>query len=87
MKCNCGNKSIDRRKGYQHGVADTVQKMSVIICYVLADKYGFGHKKLQQVISSLNYASDSVVKGLVKIEDFAKVLKEEHDVEIAWLDV
>ena len=82
MKCNCNNKAIDRRKGYKEGVADTVRKMSVIICYVLADKYGFGYKKLNQVISSLTYASDSVVKGLVDIRDFEKVLKEEHDIEI-----
>lgn len=87
MKGNFNNKTIDRRKGYQDGVADTVQKMYVIICYVLADKYGFGHKKLQQVLSSLTYASDSVVKGLVNIKDFAKVLKDEHDIEIEWLDV
>ena len=81
MKCNCNNKTIDRRKGYKEGVADTVRKMSVIICYVLADKYGFGHKKLSQVISSLTYASDSVVNGFVDIRDFEKVLKEEHDIE------
>ena len=82
MKCNCNNKTIDRRKGYKEGVADTVQKMSVIICYVLADKYGFGQQKLNQVIASLTYASDSVVKGLVDIRDFENVLKEEHGIEI-----
>ena len=86
MQGNFNKKSLERRKGYKEGVADTVQKMSVIICYVLADKYGFGHKKLQQVVSSLNYASDSVVKGLVNIKDFAKVLKDEHDIEIEWLE-
>ena len=86
MKCNCNNKTIDRRKGYKEGVNDTVSKMSIIICYVLADKYGFGHKKLKQVISSLTYASDSVVKGFVNVSDFAKVLKEEHDIEIEFTE-
>jgi ribosomal protein S25 len=83
---NFNKKSLERRKGYKEGVSDTVQKMSVIICYVLADKYGFGHKKLQQVVSSLNYATDSVVKGLVNINDFAKVLKDEHDIEVKMID-
>lgn len=82
MKCNYYNRKSEKQKGYLKGVEDTVDKMSIIILYVLADKYGFGHKKLEQVAKSLTYASDSVVKGLVSIEDYEKVLKDEYDIEI-----
>lgn len=84
MKCNYYNKKTEKQKGYLKGVNDTIYKMSIILLYVLADKYGFDHEKLSQVAESINYASDSVVKGFFSIDDYKQILKDEYDIEIEY---
>lgn len=79
------------QKGYSSGFEKgsvesrnfTVKMMSEVIAYVLADKYGFGHQKLHQVIKSLEYASDSIVNGYMSLEDIESVLKNEHDIIVS----
>lgn len=82
MKCYANSKKSEFDRGFKKGVIFAVRMMSVVICYVLADKYGFGHQKLKQIAASLNYTADSVVKGYISLEDLETVLKEEHDITI-----
>lgn len=42
----------------------------------LRDKEGFGYKRLRRVWDEVNYLSDSIDKGYVKLEDLTKELAE-----------
>lgn len=70
--------------GFENGVKDgrnfAIKMMSEVIAYVLADKRGFGHDELGETIKELEYASDSILKGYMSLDDIETVLKDEHDI-------
>ena len=87
-------KKQEYQKGYERGFGNgrtdginfAVKMMSEVIAYVLADKYRFGHQKLNQVIKSLEYASDSILNGYMTLDDIEAVLKDEHDIIVQSRD-
>ncbi len=50
-----------------------------IMFTALRDKEGFGYIRLKRVWDEVNYISDSIGKGYVKIDDLVNELKE-HDI-------
>ena len=70
--------------GFENGVKDgrnfAIKMMSEVIAYVLADKRGFGHDELGETIKELEYASDSILKGYMSLDDIEAVLKDEHEI-------
>ena len=72
-ECGFGNGRTD-------GINFAVKMMSEVIAYVLADKRGFGHDELGETIKELEYASDSILKGYMSLDDIEAVLKDEHDI-------
>lgn len=82
MKCSIHNKELKQNREYQRGLEDGVDGFTVMLIYVLADKYGFGNRKLSQVLASVQNIADSINKGYVSLQDLKDVLKEECDIEI-----
>lgn len=76
--------------GFENGVKDgrnfAIKMMSEVIAYVLADKRGFGHDELGETIKELEYASDSILRGYMSLDDIEAVLKDEHDIIVQSRD-
>lgn len=84
MNCSAKNKSVKNHKQYSRGVENATDGMVIMLLYVLADKYGFGHKKLMQVMKSVEYVADSINKGYVSLNDIKDSLSKEHDITIEF---
>lgn len=82
MKCNHNNKQINNRKQYSRGVENATDGMVIMLLYVLADKYGFGYKKMTQVMKSVEYTADSINKGYISINDLKDILDKEYGITV-----
>lgn len=54
----------------------------IIFFTVMRDKEGYGTKRLKRVFNEAVNLADSIKKGYVKMEDLAKVLKDEANINI-----
>lgn len=80
MKCLAHertSKSIESRVRKQ-----TVEFYATLFAYVLADKYGFGKKKLHQVLKSVVNLAEEIADDDIKLGELKQVLTEEYDVII-----
>lgn len=82
MKCAANNKGLQQNREYQKGLEDGVDGLMVMMIYILADKKGFEHQELSEMIEKITDIADSVIKGYVNLQDLKDILKEEYDIEI-----
>ena len=82
MKCSQNNKQINNRKQYSKGVESATDGMVIMLLYVLADKYGFGYKKMTQVMKSVEYTADSINKGYISMNDLKDTLFNEYGITV-----
>lgn len=78
MKClaNDGSaKAIEKRIRLQ-----TIEFYAVLFAYTLADKYGFGKKKLHQVLKTVTSLAEELADDDIKISELKEVLADEYDV-------
>lgn len=83
------NKINPRRRPVSQADVDRAKKEAqnkavniawAIFFTVLADKEGYGKKRLKRIWDEVSDLSDSVSKGYVSIKDLIRVLDEEKDI-------
>lgn len=73
----------DIRKIKKQTTDDAIKYALVIFFSVMRDNEGYGVKRLKRVYDGINYLSDSISKGYVKIDDLERVLWEEANIKIS----
>ena len=53
-----------------------------VFLWVLGDKHGLGAEEMQKLYDEIQYACDSISKGLITVPEILKVLKEEYGVRV-----
>lgn len=72
------------KDGYGRGMIYTVQNYSAVMLICLKDHFDFTTEQLQEISFHTNNYFDSVVKGLVTLDDVTTVLKEENDLTVKF---
>lgn len=67
------------RRAATKNVVDTM----AIVFTVLVDKEGWSVAELQKFWEEINYLSDSIDKGYVKISDLLNTLRKEYEIELS----
>lgn len=73
----------DIRKIKKQTTDDAIKYALVIFFSVMRDNEGYGVKRLKRVYDGINYLSDSISKGYVKIDDLERVLWEEANIKMS----
>ena len=66
----------DVEKAKRQAQEYAINSVWAVFFSVLRDKEGYGYKRLRRVWDGVNYLSDSIGKGYVRIEDLVEELKE-----------
>ena len=66
----------DVEKAKRQAQEYAINSVWAVFFTALRDKEGFGYKRLRRVWDEVNYISDSIDKGYVKLEDLVEELKE-----------
>ena len=66
----------DVEKAKRQAQEYAINSVWAVFFTALRDKDGFGYKRLRRVWDEVNYISDSIDKGYVKLEDLVEELKE-----------
>lgn len=82
MKCNYNRKEEVKKSSYDKGKKDGVDGFAIMLCSVLADKWGFGRIRIQRIINQIQYVADSVNKGYITLDDLQEELYENHKLQI-----
>ena len=72
----------DVEKATKQGTDEAATFAIAIIFSALTDKMGWTKEQLQELWGHVDYISDSVTKGYVKIPQLVQTLKEEYGVRI-----
>lgn len=73
----------DIRRIKKQTTDDAIKYALVIFFSVMRDNEGYGVKRLKRIYDGINYLSDSISKGYVKIDDLEKVLWEEANIKMS----
>jgi hypothetical protein len=76
------NKEDIKRSSYEKGRKDGVDGFAIMLCSVLADKWGFGKIRMQRMINQVQYVADSINKGYITTDDLIEELYEKHNIQI-----
>jgi predicted Zn-dependent protease len=82
MKAYYNNKETVKRSSYEKGQKDAVNGFALMLCSVLADKWGFGTIRIQRILDQIYYVADSVNKGYITLNDLEEQLYDEHKIRI-----
>lgn len=77
-----GNKVDIQRSSYEKGKKDGVDGFAIMLCSVLADKWGFGKIRIQRMINQIQYVADSINTGYITLDDLQEELRENHKLKI-----
>ena len=77
-----GNKEDIKRRSYEKGKKDGVDCFAIMLCSVLADKWGFGKIRMQRMVNQVQYVADSINTGYITIDDLIEELYEKHNIQI-----
>lgn len=77
-----GNKEDIKRSSYEKGKKDGVDGFAIMLCSVLADKWGFGKIRIQRIINQIQYVADSINTGYITLDDLTEELRENHKIQI-----
>ena len=78
MKCLANDRSA--RVLVRRTREEVVQYYAILFSYVLADKYGFGQKKLHQILKTVVSLSEEIGDDEIKLEELEQVLNEEYNI-------
>ena len=68
-------KTLDKERRQIH---DQAANFAYLIMFtIMMDKHRWKRKRLTRLYEQINYLSDSIARGYVKIEDLAKTMDEE----------
>lgn len=67
---------LDLELAYKKGLKETVKNYSVAVAYTLNYKFGFGKKRLPEVMSAIAFTCDSFTTGHLSLEDCNEELKK-----------
>jgi hypothetical protein len=82
-----GNKDDIKRSSYDKGKKDGVDCFAIMLCSVLADKWGFGKIRMQRMINQVQYVADSINTGYITIDDLIEELYEKHNIQVDFKKV
>ena len=74
-----------KHSGIELGVTTTVRNYSGVLLLCLKDKFGFTKEQLQEAARHINDTFDAINEGYLSLDDIAKTLKEEDDIDIRFL--
>ena len=77
-----GSKVDIQRSSYEKGKKDGVDGFAIMLCSVLADKWGFGKIRIQRMINQIQYVADSINTGYITLDDLQEELRENHKLKI-----
>ena len=66
----------DVEKAKRQAQTHAINMVWAVFFTALRDKEGFGYKRLRRVWDEVNYLSDSIDKGYVKLDDLVNELAE-----------
>lgn len=73
---------LAREQGFQEGKNFAIKNYSAVLLLCLKDKFDFTTEQLQEIAVHVNNTFDSVCEGYLSLEDIAKTLKEENDINL-----
>lgn len=76
------SKEAVKRSSYEKGKKDGVDGFAIMLCSVLADKWGFGKIRIQRMINQIQYVADSINTGYITLDDLQEELLENHKIQI-----
>lgn len=80
MKCLANSATAERVK--ERVRKETIRFYAIVICYVLADEYGFSKFKLHRFLKAITDLTEEIIADEISLDDLNKVLYEEYDVKI-----
>ena len=69
-------------KAKRQATSEAMERILMLVLYVLVDKHDAPKEDIQQLAEEVNYMADSVSKGYVSWRDIEHVLLEEYEIEI-----
>lgn len=81
MKCAVNNKGIKKDNSFEKGLNSGIDTMLTIFAYTLS-RYGYKGTKIQQMVDSVVYTADSIVRGYVTLKDLEDILWDEYGIEM-----
>lgn len=69
-------------KAKRQATSEAMERVLMLVLYVLVDKHDAPKEDIQQFAEEVNYMADSVSKGYVSWRDIEHVLLEEYEIEI-----
>lgn len=81
MKCSIVNKGIRKDNSFEKGLNSGIDIMLTIFAYTLS-RYGYKGVKIQQMVDSVVYTADSIVRGYVTLQDLEDILWDEYQIEM-----
>lgn len=84
MKVNIKDKSAKKMRDMI--ARETIFMYSIVFAYVLADKYGNGKKRIQQILKTVQKIIEEVYSGDISLEEMKDMLKEEYDIDFICRD-
>lgn len=67
---------------YQKGIRFAIKNYSAALMLCLKDKFDFTTEQLEQAAMHINETFDSICEGYLSLDDIAKTLKEENDINL-----
>lgn len=81
MKCAATNKGVKKDNSFEKGLNSGIDTMLTIFAYTLS-RYGYKGAKIQQMVDSVVYTADSIVRGYVTLQDLDDILWDEYKIEM-----
>lgn len=81
MKCSYNNKGVMKDNSFERGLNSGIDTMLTIFAYALS-KYGYKGAKIQQIVNTVVYVADSVVRGYVTLQDLEDILWDEYQIQM-----
>lgn len=69
-------------KAKKQATYEAMERILMLVLYVLVDKHNAPRDDIQQLANEVNYMADSVSKGYVSWRDIEHVLLDEYEVKI-----
>ena len=82
MKSSYNNKGISNRSSYDKGRKDGVDGFAIMMSFILADKWGWGHTRQQRLVEQIGELADSINNKYVSLDDIKEALLKEHNIII-----
>lgn len=84
MKCTASNRKFIRKRRYDEGMKEAVEKISLFLDSYLSDKLRYSNSRIAQIHKTFNDIADKVQGGEITTESLLQVLKDEHNANIIF---